>query len=83
MRRVVFALLSSAVLAAAGSTSQAEIGVADIVNPNSFLRGGSVIAYSPAALARIAPHVQQLADKEGLTAHRASVDIRLESMRQG
>jgi histidinol dehydrogenase len=50
---------------------------------NSFLRGGSVIAYSPAALARIAPHVQQLADKEGLTAHRASVDIRLESMRQG
>ena len=47
------------------------------------IRGGSVIAYSPAALARIAPHVQQLADKEGLTAHRASVDIRLESMRQG
>ncbi|HNB59910.1 MAG TPA: hypothetical protein PK308_06320, partial [Phycisphaerales bacterium] len=40
MRRVVFALLSSAVLAAACSTSRAEIGVADIVNPNSFLRGG-------------------------------------------
>ena len=25
----------------------------------------------------IAPHVQRLADKEGLTAHRASVDVRL------
>lgn len=48
---------------------------------NSFLRGGSVISYSPAALARVAPHVQRLADKEGLTAHRASVDIRLAAQR--
>jgi histidinol dehydrogenase len=46
---------------------------------NSFLRGGSVIHYSQAALANVAPHVQRLADKEGLTAHRASVDIRLRS----
>ena len=44
---------------------------------NDFLRGGSVIAFSADALARAAPHVQRLADKEGLTAHRASVDIRL------
>ena len=44
---------------------------------NSFLRGGSVIQYSEAALKNIAPHVQRLADKEGLTAHRASVDVRL------
>jgi histidinol dehydrogenase len=44
---------------------------------NSFLRGGSVIQYSAAALKNIAPHVQRLADKEGLTAHRASVDVRL------
>jgi histidinol dehydrogenase len=44
---------------------------------NSFLRGGSVIAYNESALKQIAPHVQRLADKEGLTAHRASVDVRL------
>jgi histidinol dehydrogenase len=44
---------------------------------NSFLRGGSVIQYSAAALKNIAPHVQRMADKEGLTAHRASVDVRL------
>jgi len=44
---------------------------------NSFLRGGSVIQYSEAALKNIAPHIQRLADKEGLTAHRASVDVRL------
>ena len=44
---------------------------------NDFLRGGSVISYSEAALQEVAPHVQRLADKEGLTAHRASVDIRL------
>ncbi len=44
---------------------------------NSFLRGGSVIKYSQHALKNIAPHVQRLADKEGLTAHRASVDVRL------
>lgn len=50
---------------------------------NSFLRGSSVISYSPAALARVAPHVQRLADKEGLTAHRASVDIRLDALRGG
>ena len=30
------------------------------------------------ALRSIAPHIQQLADKEGLTAHRASVDARWE-----
>lgn len=44
---------------------------------NSFLRGGSVIQYSETALKNIAPHIQRLADKEGLTAHRASVDVRL------
>lgn len=44
---------------------------------NSFLRGGSVIQYSQQALKNVASHVQRLADKEGLTAHRASVDVRL------
>ncbi|MBI2479367.1 MAG: histidinol dehydrogenase [Planctomycetia bacterium] len=44
---------------------------------NDFLRTGSIIAYSEAALKEIAPAIQTMADKEGLTAHRASVDIRL------
>lgn len=44
---------------------------------NDFLRGGSVIEYSATALRDVARHIQVLADKEGLTAHRASVDIRL------
>lgn len=44
---------------------------------NDFLRTGSVISYSEAALKEIAPAIQSMADKEGLTAHRASVDIRL------
>lgn len=44
---------------------------------NDFLRSGSLIQFDQAALAAIAPDVQHLADKEGLTAHRASVDIRL------
>lgn len=47
------------------------------LSANSFLRAGSVIQYSQQALESIASHVQRLADKEGLTAHRASVDIRL------
>jgi histidinol dehydrogenase len=44
---------------------------------NDFLRGGSVISFTEAALREVAPHVQRLADKEGLTAHRASVDVRV------
>jgi histidinol dehydrogenase len=46
------------------------------LSANSFLRSSSVIEYSPEGLRAVAPHVQRLADKEGLTAHRASVDIR-------
>ncbi len=44
---------------------------------NSFLRSGSVIEYSKAALADIQAEIALLADKEGLTAHRQSVEIRL------
>jgi histidinol dehydrogenase len=47
------------------------------LNANQFLKTSSLIAYTPDALTQIAPHVQRLADKELLTAHRASVDIRL------
>ena len=43
---------------------------------NDFLRGGSIIEYSPTGLAEIAEDVRLMADKEGLTAHRGSVDIR-------
>ncbi|MBL8848533.1 MAG: histidinol dehydrogenase [Planctomycetaceae bacterium] len=42
-----------------------------------FLKRSSIIAYDSAALAADADDVRRMADKEGLTAHRASVDIRL------
>lgn len=42
-----------------------------------FLKRSSVIGYNQAALEQAAGDVRQLADMEGLTAHRASVDIRL------
>ncbi len=45
---------------------------------NDFLKRSSIIAYDREALASDADHVRLLADKEGLTAHRHSVDIRLE-----
>ena len=45
---------------------------------NDFLRSSSVISYSQPSLEGVARDVQIMADKEGLTAHRASVDIRLE-----
>ncbi len=51
------------------------------LSANDFLRSSSVIAYDEAALSKVAPDVQVMADKEGLTAHRASVDIRLPSQK--
>jgi histidinol dehydrogenase len=47
------------------------------LSANDFLRSGSVIAYDSSALKNAARDVQAMADKEGLTAHRASIDIRL------
>ncbi|MBX3423267.1 MAG: histidinol dehydrogenase [Pirellulaceae bacterium] len=49
------------------------------LSSNSFLRSSSVIEYSREALANIADEIAVLADKEGLTAHRESVAIRLRS----
>ena len=46
------------------------------LSANSFLRSGSVIEFSAAALKHIAPHVAQIAQREGLTAHKRSVTIR-------
>jgi histidinol dehydrogenase len=45
---------------------------------NDFLKRTSLITVDREGLARIAPDVRLLADKEGLTAHRYSVDVRLE-----
>jgi histidinol dehydrogenase len=47
------------------------------LSANDFLRRSSVIQYTPQGLARVAPDLRLLAHKEGLTAHAASVDIRL------
>jgi histidinol dehydrogenase len=43
---------------------------------NDFLRGGSVIRLAQADLEAIAADVRRLADVEGLTAHRRSVEVR-------
>lgn len=49
------------------------------LSANDFLRSGSVIQLQQNALAQVAPDVQRLAEKEGLTAHARSVSIRLEN----
>ena len=46
------------------------------LSANDFLRGGSIIEYSRKGLEATAEDVRQMADKEGLTAHRGSIDIR-------
>ncbi len=43
---------------------------------NSFLRSGSVTEFNQQAMNDIAPDVQRLAEKEGLTAHARSVSLR-------
>jgi histidinol dehydrogenase len=43
---------------------------------SDFLKRSSIITYNEAALVADAPHVCLMASKEGLTAHRASVEIR-------
>ena len=49
------------------------------LSSNSFLRAGSVIEYDEPSLCQIAPEIQTMAEKEGLTAHRESVAIRVSS----
>ena len=44
---------------------------------NDFLKRSSVISYNAAALAAVADDIRRMAHVEGLTAHSASVDIRL------
>lgn len=53
------------------------------LSANDFLRSHSVIDFSQAAMSEVAADVQAMADKEGLTAHRASVDVRLGDESEG
>jgi histidinol dehydrogenase len=46
---------------------------------NDFLRRSSVIAFSRGGLECVADDVRLLARKEGLTAHAASIDVRLKA----
>jgi histidinol dehydrogenase len=48
-----------------------------------FVRGNSVISFTREGLATVADDIRMLADTEGLTAHRASVDMRLDDLRFG
>jgi histidinol dehydrogenase len=45
---------------------------------NDFLKRTSILYFNRDGLKHIAPDVRTLADKEGLTAHRYSIDVRLE-----
>lgn len=47
------------------------------LSANDFLRAGSILHFTREGLERLAHDVHVLATKEGLTAHRASVEIRL------
>jgi histidinol dehydrogenase len=47
------------------------------LSARDFFRSHSVLSYTAAGLAELADDIRTLADKEGLTAHRASVDIRI------
>ena len=45
---------------------------------NDFLRGNSILHFDKSGLAKLAPDIEVLASKEGLTAHRESVIVRLD-----
>jgi histidinol dehydrogenase len=47
------------------------------LSANDFLRAGSVLCFDRQGMLELAPDVQVLATKEGLTAHRASVERRM------
>jgi histidinol dehydrogenase len=46
------------------------------LSSNDFLRAGSILHFTHEGLMQLAPDVRVLATKEGLTGHRASVEIR-------
>jgi histidinol dehydrogenase len=47
------------------------------LSANDFMRRSSVLSYTQTGMQQLAPQVRLLAGKEGLTAHAASVEIRL------
>lgn len=47
------------------------------LSANDFLRAHSVLSFTREGLRNLAPDVRMLATKEGLTAHRASVEVRM------
>lgn len=47
------------------------------LSSNDFLRAGSILHFSRKGMTDLAGDVQVLATKEGLTAHRASVEVRM------
>ncbi len=53
------------------------------LSANDFLKRSSLISLSRAGLSALAPDIRLLADKEGLTAHRLSVDLRLDGVTDG
>jgi histidinol dehydrogenase len=47
------------------------------LSANDFLRANSILHFTRDGLVRLTPDVQTLATKEGLTAHRGSVEVRI------
>jgi histidinol dehydrogenase len=52
------------------------------LSANDFLKRSSLISLSRSGLESLAPDIRLLADREGLTGHRLSVDLRLEDEHQ-
>ena len=48
------------------------------LSANDFPRSGSVVEFDNNALRSVAVDVHRMAEKEGLTAHRASIDVRIQ-----
>ena len=53
------------------------------LSANDFLRRSSVMSFSRAGLEQMAGDVRLMAEKEGLTAHAFSVDVRLQDQESG
>jgi histidinol dehydrogenase len=49
------------------------------LSANDFLRTNSILYFNREGMMQLAPDVQTLATKEGLTAHRASVEVRMKA----
>jgi histidinol dehydrogenase len=51
------------------------------LSANDFLRSNSILHFTREGMMELAPDVQTIATKEGLTGHRASVEIRMRDQR--